>query len=370
LGATVPPGCVNRHLSARGEEILRLSAGTAAGVRVRDLVRLHVWAGRSQAVARASRSRTLRPLWRAGLVELCDSLGHNLSSKRQEARERLVRFEADPRVSYDGYRAWARAIRMADRYGSAEAFPRRSPPRPMPCPICGLYASRRRRSGMRSRSTWRGESKRRGQMGPRLDPDWTVGAKLARSGVRAWRWERCREPGHEHVGRPAGVERDDQPWRSGNTRPSVNARAMRSGTRKVNGFRVPCGLVPQVVGTCDAGDYSARDLRDRVCDACPGDRPAGHSSHVSRRRETWRRRLSRQFRLCWRASRGPSGAQAGGTRAAGAHYGLLEGFANHGVLRAWVTRNQTYVRMAAAKRRAEAELAAKRAARRQARAGV
>ena len=111
---------VNHHLDARSD-IVRRAAASAAGVLVRDLVRLHVLAGRQQAVARASLSRTLRRLWRAGLVGLHDSR-HDLSAKQQEARERLARFEADPQSSYQGYRAWAIGIGMADVYGSAEAF--------------------------------------------------------------------------------------------------------------------------------------------------------------------------------------------------------------------------------------------------------
>lgn len=115
-------GQVNhRRLNASAEEILRLTAVAAAGILVRDLVRLQVRAGRSQAVARASLSRTLRRLWRAGLVELHDRWS-SLSAKQQEARDRLVRFEGDPRGSYEDYKSWARRIGTADRYGSAEAF--------------------------------------------------------------------------------------------------------------------------------------------------------------------------------------------------------------------------------------------------------
>lgn len=112
---------VNRRLDARAEDIVRRAVVSAAGVLVRDLVRLQVLAGRPQAVARASLSRTLRRLWRAGLVELHGRSG-TLGAKQEEARERLVRFEADPQGGYQRYRAWARASGMADRYGSAEAF--------------------------------------------------------------------------------------------------------------------------------------------------------------------------------------------------------------------------------------------------------
>ena len=112
---------VNRHLNARAVEILRVIDVAAAGVLVRDLVSLRVRAGRSQAVARASLSRTLRRLWLAGFVELHSRWG-SFSAKQQEARERLVRFEADPLGSYQDYRSWAKTVGMADRYGSAEAF--------------------------------------------------------------------------------------------------------------------------------------------------------------------------------------------------------------------------------------------------------
>jgi len=115
-------GEVNRLVSARADEVLRLAAAAdIGGVLVRDLVRLQVRPGRSPAVTRASLSRTLRRLWRAGLVELHDRLD-SLSTKRQMARERLQRFEADPVGSYQGYRSWAAQLRRADAYGSAEAF--------------------------------------------------------------------------------------------------------------------------------------------------------------------------------------------------------------------------------------------------------
>ncbi len=114
-------GKVNRNFNARTGQILRLANVAAAGVRVRDLVSLEVRAGRSQAVARASLSRTLRRLWRVGLVELHGRFG-SLSAKQREARERMFRFEADPQSGYEGYRAWARAIGICDCYGSAEAF--------------------------------------------------------------------------------------------------------------------------------------------------------------------------------------------------------------------------------------------------------
>lgn len=112
---------VNQRLNARAEEILRVITVAAPGAHVRDLVRLQVRSGRSQAVARASLSRTLRRFWLAGLVELHDRRG-SLSAKQQEARDRLVRFEGDPRGSYEDYRSWAKKVGRADRYGSAEAF--------------------------------------------------------------------------------------------------------------------------------------------------------------------------------------------------------------------------------------------------------
>ncbi len=114
-------GQVNQRLNPCAGELVRLIATATAGVPVRDLVSLHVRAGRSQAVARASLSRALRRLWRAGLVELHDRWS-SLSAKQQEARERLARFEADPLGSYQSYRSWARAARIGDAYGSADAF--------------------------------------------------------------------------------------------------------------------------------------------------------------------------------------------------------------------------------------------------------
>ena len=118
-------GEVNHRFSERAVEILRLIDAAATGVRVRDLVSLQVRAGRSEAVARASLSRTLRRLWRAGLVELHSRFGCSglsLSAKQQEARQRLVGFEADPHGSYQVYKSWATRVGVADAYGSAEAF--------------------------------------------------------------------------------------------------------------------------------------------------------------------------------------------------------------------------------------------------------
>ncbi len=112
---------VNRRLNARAEEILRVIDVAGTGVLVRDLVRVQVRAGRSQAVVRASLSRTLRRLWRMGLVELHDGWS-SFSAKQQEARARLVRFEADPLGNYQGYRSWTTRVGKADTYGSAEAF--------------------------------------------------------------------------------------------------------------------------------------------------------------------------------------------------------------------------------------------------------
>ena len=118
---------VNHRLNARAQDILRRAAVSAAGVLVRDLVGLQVRAGRSQAVARASVSRTLRRLWQRGLVELHDSrwidAGHTMSDPQRRRREIAAEAQANPKGFYeDALRFQTVFLKYdADPWGSADA---------------------------------------------------------------------------------------------------------------------------------------------------------------------------------------------------------------------------------------------------------
>jgi hypothetical protein len=76
-------------------------------VRVQRLVARRVAGGRSRSVARASLSRTLRRLWRAGLVELFNTRWaaerDAMSRMVEEARARAERVRKDPVGDYAGY---------------------------------------------------------------------------------------------------------------------------------------------------------------------------------------------------------------------------------------------------------------------------
>jgi hypothetical protein len=86
--------------------------------------------GASRTVTRASLSRTLRRLWRDGLVELSEH-GRTLTEKRDHIRAMVGEQEADPEQAYAGYLAWRASIAAMlgqpvkpDPYGSVEYFMR------------------------------------------------------------------------------------------------------------------------------------------------------------------------------------------------------------------------------------------------------
>lgn len=77
--------------------------------------------GTSLGVTRASLSRTLRRLWREGLVELLCGW-RTMTEEHQRVLSKIAEHEADPVAAYQGYQAFVQSIGLADRHGSVEAF--------------------------------------------------------------------------------------------------------------------------------------------------------------------------------------------------------------------------------------------------------
>ncbi len=98
-------GAVNRvfeRASTRGVAVLRIVAATNSGVLALDDLAATMYppsSGVSQRVARASLSRTLRRLWKAGLIELYDARS-SLSQHFCAAQRKLAESEADPEAAY------------------------------------------------------------------------------------------------------------------------------------------------------------------------------------------------------------------------------------------------------------------------------
>jgi hypothetical protein len=105
------PGC--QWCSLQAEAVLRHVAATTTGaLPVVDVVaRLDPLVALS--VRRASLSRSLCRLWRAGLVELADADGQTLT----EHRRWKARTKADPEAAYEEYKASG-----PDYCGSLDAF--------------------------------------------------------------------------------------------------------------------------------------------------------------------------------------------------------------------------------------------------------
>jgi hypothetical protein len=87
-------------------------------------------AGASRTVAKASVSRSLRRLWRHGLVELYEG-GYgaraSMTAKQHAAIVRRDRALADPAGTYAGFRSWLASVATLtgvsrDRYGSPDAY--------------------------------------------------------------------------------------------------------------------------------------------------------------------------------------------------------------------------------------------------------
>ena len=79
-------------------------------------------AGTSAAVARASLSRTLRRLWRAGLVELLDEAGRTLTGEVQQRHQCAALARNEPDASYRAYVAHCRAKGTPLAYTTAADF--------------------------------------------------------------------------------------------------------------------------------------------------------------------------------------------------------------------------------------------------------
>jgi DNA-binding transcriptional ArsR family regulator len=89
---------------------------------VNDLVRALRRRGTSLAVTRASLSRTLRRLWRAGLVELATRYSYmpTMTEKQQRDRARVDADITDPVAAYERYKSVVGS--EFDTCGSPEAY--------------------------------------------------------------------------------------------------------------------------------------------------------------------------------------------------------------------------------------------------------
>jgi hypothetical protein len=125
---------VHERLSPAMREILTSCASAGGAVLCSELVAQRVRRGDAQSVVRASLSRTLRRLWRLGLVELSDGF-RTATGGRDQALEQLQRVRRDPAGAYAAYQrrigrlaAFTAARRgraippVRDPYGSPESF--------------------------------------------------------------------------------------------------------------------------------------------------------------------------------------------------------------------------------------------------------
>jgi hypothetical protein len=88
---------------------------------VAEIVRAVRVPGSTLQVTRASVSRTLRRLWRDGLVDLFAGW-RSMSDARAEGAARLAEKEADPEQAYRDYCELMENIGLSDSCGSAEAY--------------------------------------------------------------------------------------------------------------------------------------------------------------------------------------------------------------------------------------------------------
>lgn len=110
-----------RALSSQAIAVLEtLSQQPADRMSIRELVELLRPGHGSRASTRASLSRTLRRLWRAGLVELKNDWGWTLTERHAELDTQLTQHEADPEAAY------ARELAAIER-GAPGFFPYDSP---------------------------------------------------------------------------------------------------------------------------------------------------------------------------------------------------------------------------------------------------
>ena len=90
-----------RALSSQATAVLEtLSQQPGERMSIRRLVELLRPGHGSTASTRASLSRTLRRLWRAGLVELTNDYGWILTDRYAEPDTELAQHEADPEAAY------------------------------------------------------------------------------------------------------------------------------------------------------------------------------------------------------------------------------------------------------------------------------
>lgn len=89
---------------------------------ITELVRRLKRPGTSLTVTRASLSRTLRRLWRAGLVELVGWGRTTMTEAHQVELARLAKLEADPVAAYGRYQDFVQSYDMQDGYGSVAAY--------------------------------------------------------------------------------------------------------------------------------------------------------------------------------------------------------------------------------------------------------
>jgi hypothetical protein len=118
------------ELSAQMREVLLLTQ-THGRISVKELIRHRIARGMKRGVAKASLSRTLRRLWRLGLIELHTySSGYRFSAtERQLNAQRIFeRVLQNPRVEYRQFKKHMTSFaavmggKFTDPYGSASAF--------------------------------------------------------------------------------------------------------------------------------------------------------------------------------------------------------------------------------------------------------
>jgi hypothetical protein len=118
------------RISARMREILEVF-GPFDRVSIKKLIQKRVAAGERPAVVKASVSRTLRRLWRLGLVELHEmTSGYRFcaTARRLNSQRIFETVRDDPQAAYRQYTQESSAlaamvgVRFKDHHGSAEAF--------------------------------------------------------------------------------------------------------------------------------------------------------------------------------------------------------------------------------------------------------
>ena len=107
-------------MSEKGLAILRFCSGKGQ-VQPR-LIIVRLYQGEQLSVAKASLSRTLRRLWKAGLVELHQYGYRTATSEQVHKEKRLAEIKANLVAEYEGLKGWIGPDRAAQYYGSPEAW--------------------------------------------------------------------------------------------------------------------------------------------------------------------------------------------------------------------------------------------------------